>query len=425
MATVAFAAPKDGETPLHIHLHIHEADAENHSPHSEMGISNFTDLHASLAATSSSGADPRSMEDDLSTVAEPTTSMAGVPLQHSEMETSYSTESCAFSATTCLVGSAPLSVAGDLNTEVEPAISTGAAHADHDSGQCVNARREHYPEHLVYYPIRQEQTDNTGCEMRSNSEDRAPGDDSGLLRAGRREHEPGETSQGLFSVDEQGVNQRDQGLCASEEGNREKRRKLRSEAREATRTCGWQVTAVAQLQHLRLWGRGWEPMWLGVLRRIVHRQDPVYERWCREYLKPLRSEFAARMCHELHVEPLHAEERKWAAQVEFATFQDYGQAGHVHQAVVVGPIPHLPEDDKVPAKAASQPRTEPLGIVRPAQMKNDAAGGSSSSASTSQAAGVHGTIALGEGQRGDTGVAKGPAADEEDSEVLGLFQLET
>ena len=128
-------------TPLHIHLHIHEADAENHSPHSEMGISNFTDLHASLAATSSSGADPRSMEDDLSTVAEPTTSMAGVPLQHSEMETSYSTESCAFSATTCLVGSAPLSVAGDLNTEVEPAISTGAAHADHDSGQCVNARR--------------------------------------------------------------------------------------------------------------------------------------------------------------------------------------------------------------------------------------------------------------------------------------------
>ena len=41
----------------------------------------------------------------------------------------------------------------------------------------------------------------------------------------------------------------------------------------------WSTSATAQLQELRLRHQGWEPMWLAVLKRIVHR-DPGYETWC-------------------------------------------------------------------------------------------------------------------------------------------------
>ena len=111
-------------------------------------------------------------------------------------------------------------------------------------------------------------------------------------------------------------------------------------------------TVTSQLQQLRIRGRGWEPMWLAVLRRIDHRGDLGYERWCKTYLKRLRGEFAPNLCHLLYTEPLTDEERAWAAHVEYATFQDYIAAGNQDRAAVAGLIPHMLQDDQVPSQSS-------------------------------------------------------------------------
>ena len=141
------------------------------------------------------------------------------------------------------------------------------------------------------------------------------------------------------------------------------RRELKRNACEALETCGWWRTVTARLQRFRAEGYGWEPMWLAVLRRIVHRGDMGYETWCRTYLRPLRGEFGQTLCHDLYQEPLRDEERLWAAQVEFATFQDYLAAGNVAHTVSSALIEHLPQDDYIPSSSASSGSQYPHGLL--------------------------------------------------------------
>ena len=183
-----------------------------------------------------------------------------------------------------------------------------------DSGLCDGHRREHIPEvHADDTIHRAQQGITSGGEQGSEHGREAAGDDSGLSEQLRREHIP-ETRTDYTIRETEGTNGTEEQV---------KRRKVRKNAREAMESCSWHKTVVSQLQRLRCEGQGWELMWLAVLRRIAHRQDPEYERWCRVYLRPLRAEFGERLCHRLYTEPLHSAEFRWASQVEFATFQAF------------------------------------------------------------------------------------------------------
>ena len=115
--------------------------------------------------------------------------------------------------------------------------------------------------------------------------------------------------------------------------------------------CSWHRTAEEQLRRLRSAGLGAEPMWLAVLRRIQHRDEAGYHRWCSGYLKNLRRNFGRELNSHLHSRPLQDEEVQWAAQVEHAAYQDFlhyvkGRRDEVNS------IPHLSSDEVI---LATQP----------------------------------------------------------------------
>ncbi|OLQ01677.1 hypothetical protein AK812_SmicGene15553 [Symbiodinium microadriaticum] len=128
-------------------------------------------------------------------------------------------------------------------------------------------------------------------------------------------------------------------------------------------TPGWITSAMAQLQRLRLQQQGWEPLWLAVLRRIVHRGDPAYEEWSRSYLRQLQSEFSRHRQYHLYTEALTTQEQAWACQVEMANFQDYLEAGHASPAATQGPLETLETDSHILAGYANEPDPNlPYGI---------------------------------------------------------------
>eukprot|EP00439_Symbiodinium_sp_Y106_P010691 s535_g1.t1 len=283
------------------------------------------------------------------------------------------------------------------NMAVAPAFAEVLSHGGGDYGLCHQDRRELTHEDNVDYTIRRELEDSPG-EITQPRNDCEGGDsalchparwelisDNNMASTNRLELEgsPGAGAHVHLAGDDSGhCHQASQGLlpqnnvdCTTrrmqegrrdaEETPRAKRQRLKANAQESLQSSGWQTTAVAQLQGLRLRGRGWEPMWLAVLRRVQYRRDPDYEQWCKNYLRSLRQEFGARLVYDLYKEPLHPTERQWAANVEFATFQDYLAAGQENRAVVSQIIESLPEDGTV--LQAAQPSSSSAGPTLVAQ----------------------------------------------------------
>ena len=281
-----------------------------------------------------------------------------------------------------------------MNMAVAPAFAEALSHGDGDYGFCHQARRELTHEDNMDYTIRREPEDSPGAVAHLHS----VGDDSGPCCQAQQEIQPRDNHEGgdyefchqarreltlennmvhtirrelednpgavAHTGDDSGhchqapqelqpqdnmdytIHQMQEGSLETEETPRAKRQRLRANAQESLQSSGWQTTAVAQLQGLRLRGRGWEPMWLAVL-------------WCKSYLRPLRHEFGARLMCDLYKEPLHPTEKQWAANVEFATFQDYLAAGQDNRAVVSHIIESLPQDDTI--LQAAQPSSSSTG----------------------------------------------------------------
>ncbi|CAE7243875.1 unnamed protein product [Symbiodinium sp. CCMP2592] len=121
----------------------------------------------------------------------------------------------------------------------------------------------------------------------------------------------------------------------------------------SNRECQWKQSAKARLQQLRAQGGGQEPVWLGVLRRIQHRGHELYRQWCRQYLQDLRQEFSSSLHYERYTAPLTPSEVAWAADIEFACFQDFLDSGLQAGECPRGVIRHMTEDSRVLAELAA------------------------------------------------------------------------
>ncbi|CAE7202627.1 unnamed protein product [Symbiodinium sp. CCMP2592] len=133
--------------------------------------------------------------------------------------------------------------------------------------------------------------------------------------------------------------------------------------------CAWFRSVTGQLDRLRQLGRGREPMWLAVLARIRHRQDPAYKQWCGRHLRPLRAEFGPFLNSHQHTRALSPDEVDWARRVEHAAAQDF--YGHRSPVQVVASVP---QDTVILANHASAPSPDlPYGLFH-AQWVNPTTG---------------------------------------------------
>ena len=180
-----------------------------------------------------------------------------------------------------------------------------------DQDQDPDGRRVRYPEAAHDYTISWKFT----AQGMNSRGDEPAGDEPGQDQYGRRVQDPGGlpdytihqqttvagNDQGQEEHAEDGLDQALDGqqvpdTPGDQEGSDPRRepahRKQRILLAIAGRECQWYHSAVARLQRLRAQGRGQEPMWLGVLQRIRYRGQEGYYRWCQQYLRRLRDEFA-------------------------------------------------------------------------------------------------------------------------------------
>eukprot|EP00439_Symbiodinium_sp_Y106_P006011 s717_g1.t1 len=91
--------------------------------------------------------------------------------------------------------------------------------------------------------------------------------------------------------------------------------------------CLWRTRALNRLHSLRQDNRGWENVWVQIVRLVLARGDDRYELFARTFLRWLREEFGNRYVRSLHG-PLAPQESDFARWVERATYQDFQQAMH-------------------------------------------------------------------------------------------------
>ena len=191
--------------------------------------------------------------------------------------------------------------------------------------------------------------------------------------------------------------------------------------------CSWRRTAEEQLRRLRGMGLGAEPTWLAVLRRIQHRDEAGYHRWCSGYLKYLRRCFGRELNSHLHNRPLQCEEVQWAAQVEHAAYQDFlhyvrGRRDEVNS------IPHLSSDDVILATQPIHqgPPSYPYGMFHANWVdSNTGEWGCYEDLDpfSLEATGSSGDVEAGSRVVETEGVQRSGSLDQEEMDVASLFQV--